>query len=107
MVLNVSNAHKANCMPMVDVTVQLVLSLMVLNVPPKPLTSVLESPTPTGMELIVSASQDSPQMATLAIVMVSLWAIIVNDVPPSPTQYSPMESANVTMVMSILMELVL
>ncbi len=93
-------------MPMVDVTVQLVLSLMVLNVLQRPLINVLESPTLTGMELIVFVSQDFPQMVTLAIVMVLLWEIIVKDVPQNQTQYSPMESVNVTMVMSISMELV-
>lgn len=56
------------------------------------------------MELIVFVSQDSQLLETLAIVMVSLWVIIVKDVQPNLTLFGPTESVNVTMVMLILME---
>lgn len=49
-------------------------------------------------------SQDSQLLETLAIVMVSLWVIIVKDVQPNLTLFGPTESVNVTMVMLILME---
>ena len=81
-------------------TVQLELSLMELNVLSKLWINVLELLTPTGMELTASVSQDSQLPGTHAIVMVSSWVTIVKDVPPNLTQSTPMESVNVTTVMS-------
>ena len=70
------------------------------------MTDVLEFQTPTGMEPIVSASQDSQPLEIRATAQVSSWVIIVKDVPQSQTQFSPTEFVNVITDMSILMELV-
>lgn len=85
-------------------TVQKELSLMELNVHHCLLTNVLEFQIPTGMELIVSVSQDSQPLETHATALASLWVIIVKDVPQSQTQFLPMVFVNVTMDMLTLME---
>ncbi len=90
-------------MQMVDVTVQKVLSSMEFNVLSRLLINVLQFQTLTGMELTVFVSQDSQLLEIHAIVMASLWATIVKDVPQSQTQSSKTEFVNVTTVMLILM----
>lgn len=58
------------------------------------------------MELIVSVSQDSQPLETHATALVSLWVIIVKDVPQSQTQFSQTVFVNVTTDMLMLTELV-
>jgi len=70
------------------------------------LTDVLEFQTPTGTELIVSASQVSQPPETHATALVSSWVIIVKDVLQNQTQFSPTVFANVIMDMLMLTELV-
>ncbi len=76
---------------------------MEFNVLSRLLINVLQFQTLTGMELTVFVSQDSQQLEIHAIVMASLWATIVKDVPQSQTQSSKTEFVNVTTVMLILM----
>jgi len=70
------------------------------------LTDVLEFQTPTGTELIVFVSQVSQLLETHATALVSLWVIIVKDVPQSQTQFSQTVFVNVTTDMLMLTVLV-
>lgn len=106
MVNNVLDVPQVNFTLLEVATALKELSLMESNVHHCLLTNVLEFQTPTGMELIVSVSQDSQPLETHVIALVSSWVIIAKDVPQNQTQFSPMVFANVTMVMLMLTELV-
>lgn len=106
MVKNVSDVPQVNSTLLEVAIAQSELSSMEPNVPLCQLTNVLESQAQTGTELTVFVSQDSQQLEAHAIVMVSSLVTIVKDVQPNQTLSSPMVSANVTMVMLMLTELV-
>ncbi len=86
-------------MPMVDVSAQKELSLMVFNVLPELSIDVLAFPTLTGTELIVFASQDILQLIINVSVKVLLSEIIVKDVLQNQIQYLKTEFVNVILVL--------
>lgn len=96
---HVLNALLDNYMLMEVVIAQMVHSLMEFNVPLKLPINVLEFQIQTGMELIVSVSQDLLLMETPAIVQVLLWVTIVKDVHQNQTQSGAMVFVNAIMDM--------
>lgn len=97
--INVLDAQLVSFMQVEVAIAQMELSSMELNVQSELLINVSVFQTPIGMELIVSASQVSLPVVTLATATVLSSVIIVKDVLLNPTLSGPTESANVTMVM--------
>jgi hypothetical protein len=99
MMFFVFDAAPTNFMPTEGATAQTEPSSMEINVSLELLTNASAFETPTGMELTVSASQDSQPTETHVIAMVLSLETSVKDAPPSQTLVGPMEFANVTMGM--------
>ena len=107
MVLNVLNVLKVNYIQMAVVSVLKEHSLMDQDVKLKLPINVSVLSTRIGTVLTVFVKADTVQAETYVIVKVSLWEIIVKDVPQSLIPFLEMVSVNVTPVMLILTVVVL